>query len=248
MHYDTSMDIEQSQRTSDLDLTPEHGKQASEGRSLALFDHKLIFENGKKEVHHKWIGDVDGDNRNECKGYEWITKNTFESHTQDITLKVRIKGGKIFDRNDQLITCDLDELGCETTPLDPYAYTWEAPENCILSVLKKDYAHMLRNDKLYFTASQNTSKNKYLFEVKNHSQHLCNKPTEIYPTTYDSMYVALHYGGFDMKTGRKTNERGPQLLQYQYNAFFPKPGNLYVYIPQPKAADPYIKTWLNMDY
>ena len=51
-----------------------------------------------------------------------------------------------------------------------------------------------------------------------------------------------------MKTGRKLNQLGPHLLQYQNNAFFSKPGNLYVYSPQPKPADPYINTWLNMDY
>ena len=99
MHDHTSMDIEQPQITSDIDLTPEQCKQASEGRSLTLFDHKLTFEKAKKEIHHKIIGDKDGDNRNESDGYEWITKDTFESHIQDITLKVKIKDGKIFNRN-----------------------------------------------------------------------------------------------------------------------------------------------------
>ena len=94
MHDHTSMDIEQPQITSDIDLTPEQGKQASEGKSLTLFDHKLTFEKGKNETHHKWIGDVNGDYINECKGYEWITKDTFESHIQDITPKVRIEDGK----------------------------------------------------------------------------------------------------------------------------------------------------------
>ena len=61
---------------------------------------------------------------------------------------------------------------------------------------------MLKNDNHYYIVCQNTSENNYLFEVKNHPLHLCNKPTEVYPTTYDSMYVAIHYGGFDMKTGR----------------------------------------------
>ena len=247
MHDHTSMDIEQPQITSDIDLTPEQCKQASEGKSLTLFDHKLTFEKGKKEIDHKIIGDKDDDNRNECDGYEWIIKDTFESHIQDITLKVRIKDGKIFNRNDQLLLCDLDELGCESTSLDPYAYTCKAPETCILSVLKEDYAHMLKNDNHYYIVSQNTSENKYLFEVKNHPQHLCNKPTEVYPTTYNSMSVAIHYGGFDMKTGRKLNELGPHLLQYQNNAFLSKPGNHYVYSLQPKPADPYINTWLNMD-
>ena len=134
-------------------------------------------------------------------------------------MKVRIKDGKIFNRNDQLLPCDLDELGCESKSLDPYAYTWNAPENCILSVLKKDYAHMLKNDNHYQIVSQNTAENKYLFQVKNNPQHLCNKITEVYPITYDSMYVAIHYGGFDIKTGRKSNELGPHLLQCQNSAF-----------------------------
>ena len=59
MHDHTSMDIEQAQITSDIDLTPEQCKQASKGRSLTQFDHKLTFEKGKKETHHKWKGDVD---------------------------------------------------------------------------------------------------------------------------------------------------------------------------------------------
>ena len=52
--YDhTSMDIEQPQITSDLDLTPEQCKRASKGRSLTLFDHKLTFGRGKKERERK---------------------------------------------------------------------------------------------------------------------------------------------------------------------------------------------------
>ena len=161
---------------------------------------------------------------------------------------VRIKDGKIFNRNGQLLLCDLDELGCESTSLDIYAYTWKAPKNCILSVLKEDYAHMLRNDNHSYIVSQNISGTNYLFEVKNNSQHLCNKPTEVYPTNYDSMYVAIHYGGFDMKTRRKINKLGLHFLQYQNIAFFSKRGNLYVYSPQHKPADPYINTWLNTNY
>ena len=103
---------------------------------------QTIYWKRQKETHHKWKVDVDGDNRKERKGYEGTTKDTFEGHTQDITLKVRIKDGISFNRNDQLLPCDLNELECESTILDPYAYTWNAPENCILSVLKEDHARM----------------------------------------------------------------------------------------------------------
>ena len=130
MHDHTSMDVEQPQITRDIDLTPEQCKQTSEGRSLTLFDQKLTFEKGKKETHQKRTRDVDGDNRNECRGCEWIIKDTLESHIQDITLKVRSKDGQNFNRNDQLLPCDLDELGCGSTSSDHYAYTREAPEKC----------------------------------------------------------------------------------------------------------------------
>ena len=86
-------------------------------------------------------------------------------------MKVRIKDGKNFNGNDQLLPCDLNELGCGKISSDLYAYTLKATENWILSFLKEDYAHMLKNDNHYFIVIQNTSENKYFLEVKNHPQH-----------------------------------------------------------------------------
>ena len=70
MHDHTSMDIEQIQITRDIDLTPEQCKYASEGRSFIPFVHKITFEKGKKETHHNWKGNVNGDYFNECKSHE----------------------------------------------------------------------------------------------------------------------------------------------------------------------------------
>ena len=53
MHDHISMDIEQPQIASDIELTPAQCKQASGGRSLTLFDHKLTFEKGKEDTYHK---------------------------------------------------------------------------------------------------------------------------------------------------------------------------------------------------
>ena len=49
MHDHTSVDTEQPQTASDINLTPEQCKQASEGRSLTLFDDKLTFEKARKK-------------------------------------------------------------------------------------------------------------------------------------------------------------------------------------------------------
>ena len=61
---------------------------------------------------------------------------------------------------------------------------------------------MIKKDDQYRIVSRNESKNKYLFEIKNRQQKLCNKPSDVYATTYESLFVAILYGGFDMKTGR----------------------------------------------
>ena len=74
--------------------------------------------------------------------------------------------------------------------------------------------------------------------VKKHPQHFCNKPTEVYPTTYYSLYVALHYAGFDVKTGRKVNEMGPYLLHCQNNAIFLKYGNHTFVVLNPNLPTP----------
>ena len=51
-----------------------------------------------------------------------IEKDTFETHIQDITLNVKLRDGTIMNRNGQHLPCKLDELGCDSTSLDPYAY------------------------------------------------------------------------------------------------------------------------------
>ena len=128
MRDHTNMEIEQPQITSDIDMTPQQCNQASEGRSLTLFDHKLTFEKSKRETNHKWTGDVIGNYVKDCKSNEWISKDTLERHTQDITLKAKNEDGNIFNRTDQTLPCDLEELGCESTSLDLNAYTCKPPE------------------------------------------------------------------------------------------------------------------------
>ena len=151
--------------------------------------------------HLRWNGDADDTFKNECDGFEWIEKNTFETHIQDITLNVKLRDGTIMNRNGQPLPCKLGELGSDSTSLDPYAYIWDNPDKCILTVLKEEYVNMIKNDDQYYLVSRNDSENKHLFETKNRPQKLRNKPSDVYPTTYESLFVAINYGGFDMKTG-----------------------------------------------
>ena len=74
-----------------------------------------------------------------------------------------------------------------------------------------------------------------VFEVKNNPQKHCGKTTDIYPTNYDSLYVAINSGGFDLRSGRnlgKERDGATQLLQYitssESNGF----AQLYAYDPK----------------
>ena len=107
------------------------------------------MKKGIIEQHLRWNGDADDTFRNECDCFEWIEKDTFETHIQDITLNVKLRDGTIMNRNGQPLPCKLDELGCDSTPLDPYAYVWDNPDNCILTVLKEEYVNMIKNDGQY---------------------------------------------------------------------------------------------------
>ena len=79
------------------------------------------------------------------------------------------------------------------------------------------------------------STTKFVAEVKNNPQKHCGKPTYIYPTNYDSLYVAIVSGGFDLRSGRSLRmERNgaTQLLQHtaptENNGF----AQLYAYDPE----------------
>ena len=84
MHDLVNMDIEQLHFICHLDLNHEPCKQASEGKSLTIFDQKLTFEKRKQEVHHTGYRNANEDFVNACEVYEWSKKDNFESHIQDI--------------------------------------------------------------------------------------------------------------------------------------------------------------------
>ena len=52
--------------------------------------------------------------------------------------------GKVLSDSAQVLPCSLEELGCETTSLDPYAYIWDYPDNCVLSVFRTEDVNMVK--------------------------------------------------------------------------------------------------------
>ena len=55
---------------------------------------------------------------------------------QTTNLKVTLENGKVLSDTGLMLPCALEELGCETTSLDPYAYICDYPDNFELRKLK----------------------------------------------------------------------------------------------------------------
>ena len=171
---------------------------------------------------------------------------------QRTTLKVRMSTGKVLSDSAQVLPCALEVLGCETTSLDSYAYIWDYPDNCVLSVIRTENVNMIKQGTKYYIISGPNLKTTFVFEVKNNPQKHCGKPTDIYPTNHNSVYVAIISGGFDLRSGRnlgKERNGATQLLQYiprtENNGFT----QLCAYVPKHtshKTSDEDI--YLNMDY
>ena len=121
-----------------------------------------------------------------------------------------------------------------------------------MSVLRTEEVNLMKQGTKNYIISALDSTTNFVFEVENMPQKHCGKPTDIYTTNYDSLYVAIISGGFDLGSGRKLGmERNGaiQLLQYiaptENNGF----AQLYAYDPKHtphKTSDE--DMYLNMDY
>ena len=122
-HHDhSSIDHTFAGITSHIVISPE------QCRALLGLSISFVFDTKNPIVETS--SDTRVDYRNECNSKGWITRDTFLPHMQTTTLKVTLENGKILSDTGLILPCSLEELGCETTSLDPYPYIWDYPDNC----------------------------------------------------------------------------------------------------------------------
>ena len=180
---------------------------------------KKDFDDNGADLNNKY--------KNECISYGWVNRKTFEGHVQDVVLKVRTRDGKITSKDGLQLPCPLEKLGCDTNSVDPYAYTWDTPYNCVLAIHPKEDVNMIKQGKTnYYIVSGRNNASQYLFEVKTGPQDFCNKPVQVYTTNstihkstnsqiYDLLYVVIEFGGSDLASGKRLGfSGGTQHLQY----------------------------------
>ena len=69
--------------------------------------------------------------------------------------------GKVLSDSAQVLPCAMEAFGCETTSLDPYAYKWDYPDNCVLSVLRTEDVNMVKQRTNYYIISGPDSTTKF---------------------------------------------------------------------------------------
>ena len=116
-------------------ISPEQCQSLAKGKNIYLADQFFGVEYDTNNPIVKNDVSTSDNNRNHCNSRGWITCDTFLPHMQRTTMKVRKSTGKVLSGSAQVLPCALEELCCETTSFDPYAFIWHYPHNRVLSVL-----------------------------------------------------------------------------------------------------------------
>ena len=103
----------------------------------------------------------------------------------------------------------------------------------------------------YYVVSGRDNTNQYLFEVKTKPKVFCNKPVQVYPTNYDSLYVVIDFGGFDLASLKRMGFSRwiPHLQNYQPSVS--SDGRLFVHkseSPLTDFSDLEAPHYFNLDY
>ena len=103
-------------------ISPEQCQSIAKGKMIHSADQLLAVETATKNTVVITDSSTSGANRNHCNWRGWITHDMILSHLQPTTLKIRMPFGRVLSESPQVLPCALEELGCETISLDPYAY------------------------------------------------------------------------------------------------------------------------------
>ena len=120
--------------TGDLVISPEQCLTLAKGKMIYLADQFLELSTIQRTLlsSQKVLRAIK--KRNQCTATSWITRGTVLPHMQRTTLKVKMSIGKVLSDSAQVLPCAWEELSCDTTSLDLFAYIWDYPGNCVLSV------------------------------------------------------------------------------------------------------------------
>ena len=151
-----------------------------------------------------------------------IKRLTFETYMQRVNLTYNYGTKEVSNGDRKKLPCLLMEGGCEITTLDSFAYTWDTPENCVMTKILTQDAKMLHDplttdqkENLFFVHSEFNDTGKRMnikLKVSAESYEVCGKPKRLYKTNFESVFVN-YQGGFAMPGGEL------RITEYSSNAY-----------------------------
>ena len=208
--FDSSgIDARHNTITNSVKLDAQKCKFAKERKKIKLSpsSSSVEFDFDKSLFSNFTSGDI-GTGNIECNSRGWITLYTYETYMQNVSLSVNLRDGTVNNWQNIPPPCPLSAGGCDSTSNDPFAYTWDGPNNCLFAMIRTFDAQIIKaNDKYYIVKDPKLSSaqsifdlQSFMFQVYNKPKSLCSHPQIVYPTPYDSLYISLR-DGFDMNTG-----------------------------------------------
>ena len=82
----------------------------------------------------------------------------FETLMQRVNLTYNYGTKEVSSRDRKKLPCLLMEVGCETTTLNSFAYTWDTPENCVMTKLLTQDSEML-----HYPLTTDQKENQFFF-------------------------------------------------------------------------------------
>ena len=143
---------------------------------------------------------------------------------QRVNLTYKYGTKEVSNRDRKKLPCVLMEGGCEITTLDAIAYTWDTPENCVMSKFLTQDAKVLHyplttdqkeNQFLFLSEFNKTAKGMNVkLNVFPESYELCGKPERLYKVNFESLFVNYE-GGLAMPSGElRTKEYSSNAYQF----------------------------------
>ena len=137
--------------TYDIIVSPEQCLNANKTGKITVTefdddDMEIDIKHGIKTVSYKNQGvDLEGESSTSCDNRGQIKHFSFETLMQETVLDIDLNDRTVYNSQGLKLPCALSEGGCHSTSLDPFAYNWEAPENCIVTKRFSQNAKMLKH-------------------------------------------------------------------------------------------------------
>ena len=225
MFSHTSYVHDQNSITYDMIVTPEMCRFASKSKKIKVtafdenFDVPIEFDTKRESNFNNGqaVSSTFECTRGQIKHY------TFGTLMQRVNLTYNYGTKEVSNTDRKKLPCLLMEGGWETTTLDSFAYTWDTPENCVMTKTLTQDAKILhyalttdqKEDQFFFLSEFNNTGKGMIIKLEDfpESFELCGKPEKLYKTNFDSLFVN-YQGGFAMAGGElRTKEYSPNAYQ-----------------------------------